>query len=298
MHQDSLIGVLSPLLTPFNDDFSIAESLLCRFAQNLLQQGCAGLVLFGTTGEALSVGVEARQRALAALVESGIEADKLIIGAGLCNFEETAALCSQACQLNCRGVMLLPPFYYKNASDDGLFDYFALLIQHIAQPRLRIYLYHIPATAGMGFSQALVRRLKREFADVIVGIKDSSGEQKNTLQLLEIDNFSVYPGSELYLDKCLQLGSPGCITASANLNAAALASFISAYRRGEDCRESFAKICQFRRILQKHSFIAAPKRLLQMGGYDRRWANVCPPLSPCDEDEAQALQEALQDAFG
>ena len=155
-----LRGVLAPNLTPFEDDGRIAMDLYVAHAKRLLEQGCVGLVPFGTTGEALSVGIDERISALNTLVESGIDPDRLLPGAGLTNLADTLRLVEAAADVNCRGVLVLPPFFFKNVPDEGLYRYFAELVAATRGSGCGIYIYHIPQVAGVGVPPSVVRRLR------------------------------------------------------------------------------------------------------------------------------------------
>ena len=205
---DALKGIIAPALTPFNDDLSVAEDLYIAHAKWLLDDGCVGLAPFGTTGEALSVGMDERNHILEKLVDEGIDPAKLIPGTGLTNLPDTVKLTRKAVDLGCAGAMILPPFYFKNVADDGLFAYFAKLIEMVARDALRFYLYHIPQVAGVGIPVDVVRRLREAFPQQIVGIKDSSGVWENTEALLQIKDLIVYPGAELPLIEALASASP------------------------------------------------------------------------------------------
>ncbi len=205
-------GLIAPILTPFDDQLAVDQEKFNALAHQLLSNGCAGLAPFGTTGEALSVGSAERKAALEGLVEAGVDPSVLIPGTGLCNLPDTVELCRHAIELGCAGVMTLPPFYYKGMSDHGLHDYFVRLIDSINDERLKIYLYHIPQVSGVGLSIPLVRQLHEEFPEVIVGIKDSSGDWENTKALLGIEGLIVYPGAELPVIEAIRLGAPGCIS--------------------------------------------------------------------------------------
>ncbi|GIS12865.1 MAG: hypothetical protein CM15mP115_20160 [Alphaproteobacteria bacterium] len=202
-------GLIAPILSPFNDDLSFNQDMYNALAAELLQTGCSGLAPFGTTGEALSVGSAERITALEGLVASGIDPKVIIPGTGLCNLPESIALSRHAVELGCAGVMTLPPFYFKGMGDDGLFDYFEKLIDGVDHPDLQIYLYHIPQVSGVGLSIELVTRLRAAYPDVIVGIKDSSGDWDNTRRLLAIDGLIVYPGAELPVIDAIRLGGAG-----------------------------------------------------------------------------------------
>ena len=295
-----LRGVIAPNLTPFDDDLSVATDLHVAHARRLIDDGCAGLAPFGTTGEALSVGMDERMDALIALVDADIAPDRLSPGTGLTNLPDTARLTSAAMELGCAGAMVLPPFYFKGVADDGLYAYFARLIEMVGRDDLRIYLYHIPQVAGVGLPVDVVRRLRTDFPDQIVGIKDSSGDWDNTRALLGIDGLIVYPGSELPLIEALELGAPGCISATANLNAAAIAEIVRLHRDGdvETARARHERVKAFRLTVQGYAPIPAQKRLIADWSGDARWANVRPPLLPTDAEAGRTLAETLKTRLG
>jgi 4-hydroxy-tetrahydrodipicolinate synthase len=288
-------GVIAPLLTPFNDDLSVATDLYVSHAKWLFEQGCAGIAPFGTTGEALSVGIDERIGAIRTLVDAGIDPSRMIPGTGLSNVADTARL-SRACfDLGCAGVMTLPPFYFKSVTEDGLYRYFEQLLAAIGADA-RVYLYHIPPIAIVGVPPALAARLHADFPESIVGIKDSSGDWDNTRALLDIEDLIVYPGSELPLLDALELGAPGCISATANVNAHAIAEVVKLFDSGDvdAARALHVEVKRFRRTVEKHAPIPAQKRLLAISSDDSRWANVRPPLTAMREAQGQELADLLR----
>ena len=299
MTRSTIHGVLAPLLTPFNDDLTVANDLYARHAQRLLDQGCAGLVPFGTTGEALSVGIDERIAAITALIDAGVDPAQMIPGTGLSNVADTARLSRACLDMGCAGLMTLPPFYYKGVSEEGLYRYFVQLIEAIGEDA-RIFLYHIPPVAIVGIPVTLAQRLHIEFPEQVVGIKDSSGDWDNTRALLGIDGLIVYPGSELPLVEALDLGAPGCISATANLNGGAIASVIDAYVDGDSgrVRDLQEDVKRFRLLVQDYAPIPAQKRLLALVTGDGRWANVRPPLIEMSDDQGHELLATLRREFG
>jgi len=287
-------GVIAPILTPFNDDLSIATDLYVGLAQQLFEQGCAGLAPFGTTGEALSVGIDERIAAIRALIDGGVDPAKMIPGTGLSNIADTTRLSRACLDLGCSAVMTLPPFYFKGVSEEGLYRYFAGLIKAIG-PDARIFLYHIPPVAVVGIPPSLAARLHTEFPEQVVGIKDSSGDWDNTRELFDIGGLIVYPGSELPLIDALQLGGPGCISATANINMVEISKVVGLFDAGdiEAARAQQDRIRDTRLTIQEYGPIPAQKRLLAMRTGDARWANVRPPLGPLSESRGQELAEAL-----
>ncbi len=298
MPVEAIRGVIAPLLTPFNDDLSIASDLYVSHAKWLFEQGCAGIAPFGTTGEALSVGIDERIAAIQSLVDAGIDSSLMIPGTGLSNVTDTARLSRACLDIGCAGVMVLPPFYYKAVNEDGLYRYYVEFLETLGTDA-RIYLYHIPQIAIVGVPPTLAARLHAEFPDNFVGIKDSSGDWENTKALFDIDGLIVYPGSEIPLLDALALGGPGCISATANLNAKAIAKVVKLVDGGEDetARELHEGIKRFRQVVDEYGPIPAQKRLLALSSGDTRWANVRPPLLELSEQQGRELAAAIQEAL-
>src|SRR6478735_6946310 len=177
-------GVLAPVLTPFRADLSPDKERFIAHCQWLLSQNC-GLAVFGTTSEANSLAVEERSTLLDELVATGVDTSRTIVGTGCCSITETVKLTSQAVKHGCSGVLMLPPFYYKGASEEGLYRYFSEIVERVGDPRLRIYLYHIPPVAVVGITPGLVERLLAAYPNAIAGMKDSSGDWNNTKTFLD-----------------------------------------------------------------------------------------------------------------
>ena len=287
-------GVIAPILTPFDDDGSVAIDLYIEHARRLFRHGCAGIAPFGTTGEALSVGIDERIAAIAALVDAGIDPARMIPGTGLTSIADTARLSRACLDLGCAAVMTLPPFYFKAVTEEGLYAYFAQLVAAIGDDA-RIYLYHIPPIAVVGIPPSLARRLHADYPQQIVGIKDSSGDWETTTALLGIEGLVVYPGSELPLLDALVLGAPGCISATANVNAAAIARVIELFDQGDlaGARSEHEPVRRFRQTVEQYAPIPAQKRLLAIASGDGRWANVRPPLTVMPEDTGRELAARL-----
>ncbi len=294
-----ITGLIAPILSPFDDNLAFDQNLYNELAQKLLETGCSGLAPFGTTGEALSVSNNERKAALEGLVNFGIDPNKLIPGTGLCNLPDTIDLCKHALKLGCKGVMTLPPFYFKGMSDDGLFNYYLKLIDGIDDPNLKIYLYHIPQVSGVGLSIDLVKRLFAEFSGVVVGIKDSSGDWENTKALLGIKGLIVYPGAELPVIDAIRLGAPGCISATANLNGSDISEVIDLCHAGkwDEAEEKHKKVRAVRLMFQDYAPIPAQKALLAKSTGNGNWENLRPPMQPMTEDKLSTLIDSLASQF-
>ena len=289
-------GLISPILSPFDDNLNFNQEMYNELAKDLLSTGCSGLAPFGTTGEALSVSNDERMQALENLIKSGISPNKLIPGTGLCNFPDTVKISRHAIELGCKGVMTLPAFYFKDVTDEGLFQYYERLIDEINHPNLKIYLYHIPQVSGVGLSIPLVKKLRSSYPDVIVGIKDSSGVWENTEQLLSIDGLIVYPGAELPVIDAIKLGGPGCISATANFNPTNIARVIELSHDGkwDQAEEAHKDVKEVRYLFQDYSAIPAQKAMLAIKYKDDRWKNIRPPLVQISKQRSSELADKLR----
>ena len=170
-------GVIAPVLTPFGEDGGPDAERFVEHCQWLMAEGCTGLAPFGTTSEGNSLGLDERMELLEELVDTGeLDPAKLMPGTGTCSLADAIVLTKHAVEVGCGGVLMLPPFYYKAPSEDGLFRFFAETIEEVGDDRLKVYLYHIPPVAQVGFSLPLIGRLIKEFPNIVVGLKDSAGD--------------------------------------------------------------------------------------------------------------------------
>ena len=288
-------GLLTPNCTPFNADLSINEELYIEHAQKLLAEGSDGLVPFGSTSEALSLSIEERVSLLEKTIAAGVPATRLIPGVGLCNYLETARLIEHAMNVGCEGVLILPPFYYKGVSDEALARYFDKLLELVTRncsPRL--YLYHIPPIAQVGFSFELTAELKRRYPEYVVGYKDSSGDWNNTERLIEeIAGLAVYSGSEQHLATILRLGSGGTITATGNMNSVRIGE-LRVNWDGSDGEALQASVSRTREIIQRYPLIAATKWLLARSSGEPRWKITRPPLESLPDELGERLWQELR----
>ena len=280
-------GVLAPVLTPFDSQLDPDPGRFVRFCRKLLKDGCAGLVPFGTTGEANSLSVEERERLLDALLEGGVPAEKLLPGTGCTALPDTVRLSKKAARAGCAGVLVLPPFYYKNPSEEGLYRSFAQAIDRTGEGRLRVYLYHIPQVSQVGIPLRLIERLLKAYPGVVIGIKDSSLDFENTRAMLRaFPGFQVFVGTEKFLLATLREGGAGCITATANVNASAIAR---AFRERSEERQG--EIDAVRMTFEKLPMIAALKEAVARRTGDAGWRAVRPPLVELSPDERASLKE-------
>ena len=283
-------GVLAPVLTPFDGDLSPDPARFVRFCGSLLEEGLSGLVPFGTTSEGTSLSADERERLLDALLESGIPPAKLIPGTGCAALPDTVRLSRKAARSGCAGALVLPPFYYKNVGEEGLFRSFARVIDAVAEPRLRVYLYHIPQLSQVGIPLRVIERLLAAYPGVVVGIKDSSGDFDNTLAMLRaFPGFEVFVGTEKFLLRSLREGGAGCISATANVNAAAIAR---AFRERTD--ELQRAIDAVRSAFEAFPLIPALKEAVALRTGDERWRLLRPPLVELPLAQRDQLRQALR----
>ena len=290
-------GVWSPVLVPLRPDLSIDSKRFVAHAHWLLAQGCHGLALFGTTSEANSFSVSERKALLEEVIEAGIPSEYLMIGTGCCALTDSVELTRHAMDAGCRRVLMLPPFYYKGMSDEGLFRSFAEVIDRAGSPDLRILLYHFPRLSGVPVTEGLIALLVDAFPEVIAGVKDSSGDWSNTRMMLDsFPHLAIFPGSEVFLLDGLRAGGAGCITATSNVNAAGARAVFDAWNDGHDASDTKQEeATAVRRAIDRHPGIPAQKYLIARYRNDPAWRAVRPPMLALTDDAGRDLVDALAD---
>ena len=288
-------GIFSPVLTPFKPDLGPDPQAFVRHCQWLIRNE-VGLAVFGTNSEANSLSVGERRGLLDALLEAGVPAGRLMPGTGCCSLTDSVELTRHATSVGVGGVLMLPPFYYKGVSDEGLFRNFAEIIERIGDPRLRIYLYHIPPVSQVPISLALIERLLKAYPTAIAGIKDSSGDWSNTdamLRQFQPEGFDVFAGSEVFLLRTLRGGGAGCITATGNVNPAPMVALFKSWQ-GRDADPQQTALDVVRGAFQKYPMIPAMKAAVAHYGHMTGWKTVRPPLVELDGQQEQALLASLE----
>jgi 4-hydroxy-tetrahydrodipicolinate synthase len=211
-------GVFCASATPVLEDGTPDHAAFATHCQALLDEGCDGIALLGTTGEANSFSIAQRQALLDKVIASGISAQRLLPGTSQTNVADTVTLMRHAVEAGVKATVVLPPFYYKGVSDEGLFRFYAEAIEGVGRDDLRVVLYHIPPIAQVGLSVELVGRLLEAFPGIVVGIKDSSGKLESMQQFAStFEDFSVLAGADPFMLPLLRSGGAGCITSSSNL---------------------------------------------------------------------------------
>jgi len=298
LHVDSghLRGVFSPVVTPFTADLSPDAERLVRHCRWLLSND-VGLAVFGTNSEANSMSVDEKIELLSFLVDTGIDPFRMMPGTGCSALTDSVRLTAHATGLGVAGVLMLPPFYYKGVSDEGLYRNFAEIIERVGDSRLQIYLYNIPPVSQVSISVALIERLVKHYPDVVVGIKDSSGDWSVTESYIEVfENIgSVFPGSESFLLQGLRNGAAGCISATANVNPAEIANLFATWQN-DDADTQQTRLNEIRGVFARYPMIPALKAAIANYTKDSSWQTVRPPLVELSSEQERSLIKELDDA--
>jgi 4-hydroxy-tetrahydrodipicolinate synthase len=291
-------GVWVPAATPFRSDLSIDFERFIAHCKKLLEDGAHGLAVLGTTSEANSLDFIERESVLERLVKAGIPADKLLPGTGAPSIGDTVRLTRHAVALGVRGVLLLPPYYYKNVSDEGLYAFVAEVIKRVNDKRLAIYLYNFPQMTTISWSPVLVGLLIQDFPNTIIGLKDSSGQVHYMETLLEqYPGFAVFPSSESILLRALRKGAAGCISATANTHVTGIRWLYDGWQ-GADAQALHEVASAIREAAAPFGWIPAVKAILAAREGKPDWNRVRPPLDALNEEQTKELLKAVAAAGG
>ena len=283
-------GVNAAVLTAMNADLSVDLDRMAAHSKWLLANGCNGLGVLGTTGEANSIGVNERMEVLEGLVARGVPAARMMPGTGMPSITDTVLLSRHAEKLGARGVLVLPPFYYKNPSDDGLFAFFSEAVQRIGSG-LPIYLYNFPQQAAIPFTFALITRLLKAYPGTIRGAKDSSGNFENTGGMAKEfgrDGFEVYAGDDGLLLDLMAVGGAGCITAASNITCAVNQEVYSNWNNPKGT-EAQTRLSAARKAVISVPLIPGLKALKARHTGDTTWHNIRPPHLRLDAAQQATL---------
>ena len=293
-------GVYAAALTPLKDDLSPDNAEMARHCRWLAENGCDGVAVLGTTGEANSFSLEERLSILEALIEAGIPGEKLIPGTGCCALPDTVRLTRRAVELGAAGVLVLPPFYYKNVSDEGLFAAYSEVIERVGDRRLRLYFYHFPQVSAVPLSHDLIERLLKAYPGTVAGIKDSSADLDNITSLARsFPGLRVFAGTEKLLLPLLKAGGVGCISAGANVLSALIGRLYGLWRakKGDAETEGMQEeVTAMRLLLERFPMIPAMKQILARHTGKASWANVRPPFVRLAPGEAAELLATIDEA--
>ena len=288
-------GVLAPVVTPFKSDLSIDNELFLSHCKNLLDDG-VGLAMFGTNSEGTSIATAERLDALEYLLAGGLPPERMMPGTGHSSLAETVELTRVVLASGITSVLMLPPYFFKEADDEGLFSYFSEVIERLGSSSMRLYLYNIPQYTQVPLSPRLVGRLLDRYPNTIAGYKDSSGDWKNTKSLLDeyaSRGLDVFSGSESFLRDAMPLGAAGCISATANVNAKGIASVYRAWQEGHGLAHAQDAANAVRKIFQSKPMIAAMKFFLAEKYSAPDWLRLRPPLNGLDPAVGSQLRTEL-----
>ncbi len=290
----SMRGVLSPVITPFRADLSVDIGMLAAQCRWLLDAD-VGLAIFGTNSEGNSLSVGERAEVIEGLIAAGVPAARMMPGTGACAIADVVRLTRDAVDVGVGGVLVLPPFYYKGVSDDGLFAFFAEVIERVGDAALRLYLYHIPPVAQVPIPLGVIERLLERYGPVVAGIKDSGGQWDHTAALIErfsSRGFEVFAGSESFLLRTLRAGGAGCISATANINPAAIAELCRRFQE-PGAEQLQQRLDQVRQVFASLPMIAAMKAAMAEATGLSDWKRLRPPLVGLGADQQTALHDAM-----
>jgi 4-hydroxy-tetrahydrodipicolinate synthase len=292
---DRIAGVLSPVVTPFTPELDVDIPRFVAHCRWLLSQNC-GLAFHGTNSEANSLSFKERIAMIDAVVAAGLDPSRMMPGTGCCSIPETVALTRHAVRHGCAGVLMLPPFYYKSVPEEGLYRYFSKIVDQVGDARLRVYLYHIPPVAIVGITPKLVERLLKAYPTAIAGMKDSSGDWANTKTFLHDfakSGFDIFVGSESFLLQNMRHGGVGTISATANVNPAAIHALFRDWQAPEAETKQAGLNLVRKTIGEKYLMIAALKQTIAIYADDTNWVRVRPPLLALDADQGASLEREL-----
>jgi len=291
-----LNGVYTASLTPLTASFEPNIPALVRHAQWLLESGSDGVALLGSTGEANSLTLEQR---LSIIEQTSRELppDRLMLGTGSCALQDAVRLTKASVDTGVYSVLVLPPFYYKPQSDESVLRFYSELILSVDEPRLRIIFYNFPKLSGYNFNVKILQELKQRFGDTAEGIKDSSGEWKNMLGIVQnIPDFMVYTGTETLLLDILKKGGAGCITATANLIAPECQRVLQAWKNNKQkvAEQAQINLTDLRKTLENYPLVSELKSLFASKTNTEEWDNMLPPFAPILDKQVEELTEQIK----
>ena len=285
MASKTLSGVIAAVATPIEESGAPDLARAIKLARYLLDNGCDGLNVLGTTGEATSFSLEERKGVMTAYKAQAMPLNRLMVGTGAAAMSDAVALTRHAAELGFAGALVLPPFYYKGVPNDGLIAYIDTLVKATAEKPIPIYLYHFPAMSGLPWHVALIKQLLEKFPGRIVGLKDSSGDMGYARSAAAISkDFAVFPSTEAALIEARDGAFAGCISATANLNADLCAR---AWAKGDAAALDAA--VAIRKLFDGKPLVSGVKALLAHIHGDPALARVKPPLGLLSASDRTAV---------
>jgi 4-hydroxy-tetrahydrodipicolinate synthase len=281
----TLAGVIAAIATPLDENGAPDLKRATDLARHLLDNGCDGLNVLGSTGEATSFSLKERKTVMSAYKKNGVPMNRLMVGTGAASVSDAVALTRHAAELGFAGALVVPPFYYKPVTDDGLVAYIDALVKATAEQKLPIYLYHYPALSGLPWHVDLIKRLRESFPSRIAGLKDSSGDMAFARSAAAIAaDFAVFPSTEACLLDARRGDFAGCISATANLNSDLCAR---AFKDGDQTALDAA--VAIRKLFEGRPLVPGVKTLLSHIHGDPALARVRPPLAAISAADRAAI---------
>ena len=288
-------GVLAALVTPFTEALEPDTQTLFAHCRWLLDNGCTGLVMLATAGEANSLSLRQRLGMIDAAGAAGLPLPQMIIGGGSCALDEAVALTKTIAGAGAAAALLLPPFYYRDTGEEGLFRFYATLIERVGAPALRVVLHHRPQASGAPITDALITRLRREFGAIIAGVQNGAGDWPTTRALIaNFPELAIFSGTERFLLETLRAGGRGCISATLNLTAP-LAGAVHEEWESREADGLQRALTTLRHVFDHYPTPQAPKEMLAQVTNLPRWREVLPPLLPLPAERREELSERLDD---
>lgn len=288
-------GIWPALLTPLRDDLGVDHARFAAHSVALLAAGCGGVTPFGTTGEGPSFSVAERRDAVDALVARGVPAERILVSVSCAALPDTLALTKHALAIGAHGVLMMPPFFLKGVTDRGVVDAYRHVIDGAADPRLKLYLYHIPQVSGVGLSHAVIAELGRLYPETIVGIKDSACERAQSIALARafMPPLAVYVGNEPDLPELGRRGSRGAVSGLANFMPRVVRRLVT-QPDAPGTRNDLARVERLLALLGGYSLTPALKGIMAAITGERAWLAVRAPLVALSPGELAALERALR----
>ena len=295
-------GVYCAVITPLKNNLSINPDLHLRHCQSLMKKGLDGLTIFGTNGEASSFSVTQKIKSIEFLLENRIDASNLLIGTGSASMEDAIELTKFSVKIGAKASLLIPPFYFKNVTDDGVIAYYRNVIEQTGDNNFKFLLYNIPQQSGVTINFNIIENLLKLYPNNVVGLKDSTGDMDNMLKTIKYFNdFAVFCGNGALALHTSRRGGAGAITGDANITAKLL-SFIIHNFRNEKQIENFENlqmlIEKIRNVLNSHEQISLLKAYYSVADNIDEWNNVMPPLKRIDNPSNNKQVTALLDLVG
>jgi 4-hydroxy-tetrahydrodipicolinate synthase len=272
-------GIWPAMLTPLDEALNIDHAKLVAHAQSLLKAGCGGVTIFGTTGEGPSFSLSERKEALEQLIARGFPADRIMVSTSCAALIETTELTQHAVDLGVHGCLVLPPFFFKGVSDEGIVNGYAQVIDSVNRNNWRLYLYHIPQVIGVSLTHEVIRQLVSRYPKIIVGIKDSACDRAHSEGLAKafMPPLTVYVGYEPDLTTMGPLGSSGAISGLANFMPRVVHRMVLSSTAPQTAQDA-KRIDGMLQLLKPHSLMPALKGVMAALNHDASWLRVRPPL--------------------